>query len=444
MEGGSNSPPPFLTKTYEMVDDSATDSVVSWSNSGDSFIVWNMTVFSRDLLPKYFKHNNFSSFVRQLNTYGFRKADPEQWEFANEDFARGQKHLLNNIHRRKPVHSHSLQAQGSASVSLSEAERYELEGKIERLKTDKDSLLLELNGHIEQQYGLERQMLSLEEKMQVLLDRQRDIMEFLSSVVQIPGFLSNIVQQPVFHCKKRRLLVHDCIREDAGKNQNFDIQTTSTHKSETVSMQALDLVPFEKMESTLNTLESFFRNVSLASSGEMYYDFGSVHSIPYAVLPTDSHISVRENVVNSPSTSPKLHSSSPCVGDFHSSPELADSTSFVENSGVSSSEVPRTVRANISDIDVNSAPAAPEAHISRDSTNGAGTSVPAGGNDVFWQQFFTETPGSDAQEVQSERKEVGERRSEVTKVAWDNFWWNRKSVDHLTEKIGHLTPAESA
>lgn len=62
-------PPPFLTKTYDAVEDPTTSHIVSWSRGGASFVVWDPHAFSRDLLPRYFKHNNFSSFVRQLNTY---------------------------------------------------------------------------------------------------------------------------------------------------------------------------------------------------------------------------------------------------------------------------------------------------------------------------------------------------------------------------------------
>lgn len=62
-------PPPFLTKTYDIVDDVSTDEIVSWSRGNNSFVVWDPQVFSITLLPRYFKHNNFSSFVRQLNTY---------------------------------------------------------------------------------------------------------------------------------------------------------------------------------------------------------------------------------------------------------------------------------------------------------------------------------------------------------------------------------------
>lgn len=62
-------PPPFLTKTYEMVDNPSTDHIVSWSRTGNTFVVWDPHTFSMELLPRCFKHNNFSSFVRQLNTY---------------------------------------------------------------------------------------------------------------------------------------------------------------------------------------------------------------------------------------------------------------------------------------------------------------------------------------------------------------------------------------
>jgi len=72
MEDGHGSPiqiPPFLKSTYEIVEDSLTNSIVSWSANGRSFIVSNLFDFEKDVLPRYFKHNNFSSFKRQLNTY---------------------------------------------------------------------------------------------------------------------------------------------------------------------------------------------------------------------------------------------------------------------------------------------------------------------------------------------------------------------------------------
>ncbi|KAG0462424.1 hypothetical protein HPP92_020900 [Vanilla planifolia] len=72
MEGLQDTgPPPFLTKIYDIVDDVSTDRVVSWSAANNSFVVWDAHSFAMDLLPKQFKHNNFSSFVRQLNTYFF-------------------------------------------------------------------------------------------------------------------------------------------------------------------------------------------------------------------------------------------------------------------------------------------------------------------------------------------------------------------------------------
>ena len=62
-------PAPFLSKTYQLVDDPSTDHIVSWGEDDTTFVVWRPPEFARDLLPNYFKHNNFSSFVRQLNTY---------------------------------------------------------------------------------------------------------------------------------------------------------------------------------------------------------------------------------------------------------------------------------------------------------------------------------------------------------------------------------------
>jgi len=100
---------PFLSKTHEMVDDRATDDIVSWS--GDtSFIVKDPGEFAQNILPCYFKHNNLSSFVRQLNIYGFRKVNTEGWEFSHEYFRRSNPAMLKTIKRRKSSNRESSKA----------------------------------------------------------------------------------------------------------------------------------------------------------------------------------------------------------------------------------------------------------------------------------------------------------------------------------------------
>ena len=60
--------------------------------------------FSQDIIPTVYKHNNWNSFIRQLNDYGFKKLKtqtPNVHKFQHPHFHRDQRNLLSNIKRRK-------------------------------------------------------------------------------------------------------------------------------------------------------------------------------------------------------------------------------------------------------------------------------------------------------------------------------------------------------
>ncbi|XVF03016.1 hypothetical protein REPUB_Repub04eG0224200 [Reevesia pubescens] len=203
-ENGSHSIAPFLKKCYEMVDDESTDSIISWSQNNNSFIIWDITEFSVQLLSKYFKHSNFSSFIRQLNIYGFRKIDTDRWEFANDGFVRGQKDLLKNIARRKYTQGSEQrkslqqqqppQQQENSVGSCENNENVGLWKEVENLKTDRNALMQELVKLRQYQETADNKVLLLKDRLQGMEKSQQQLLSFLIMAMQSPGFLFQLIQ----------------------------------------------------------------------------------------------------------------------------------------------------------------------------------------------------------------------------------------------------------
>lgn len=105
----------FIHKLYNMLEDKSIQHLISWSNTNESFVMSPSNEFSK-VLAQYFKHTNISSFVRQLNMYGFHKVsdvfhtgspDSALWEFkhGNGNFKKGDLMGLREIKRRASKHT---------------------------------------------------------------------------------------------------------------------------------------------------------------------------------------------------------------------------------------------------------------------------------------------------------------------------------------------------
>ncbi|KAL3830692.1 hypothetical protein ACJIZ3_019494 [Penstemon smallii] len=190
---------PFLVKCYEMVDDESTNELISWAESDDSFIIWDESKFSSQLLPKYFKHSNFSSFVRQLNIYGFRKIDTDRWEFGNEAFIKGQRHLLKNITRRKQLQTlvqnkPSQQKDANTLLPSEEDKRIALWKEVENLKAGKNALTQELKKLRQHQQNSQDKLLLLREQLKGMEKNQQQMLSFIVMAMQRPEFLMQFLQ----------------------------------------------------------------------------------------------------------------------------------------------------------------------------------------------------------------------------------------------------------
>ncbi|KAM3140952.1 hypothetical protein pb186bvf_006963 [Paramecium bursaria] len=79
----------FLKKLLEILENQEYQHIIEWNENGTKFLVHSKLQVEQIILPIYFKHNSYQSFLRQLNKYGFKMhKSKEIIEFCHANFSR--------------------------------------------------------------------------------------------------------------------------------------------------------------------------------------------------------------------------------------------------------------------------------------------------------------------------------------------------------------------
>jgi len=249
MEENSKVIPAFLTKSYDMLLDLEFTDIIGWSESGNTFIVYKPTEFSQQVLPKYFKHSNFSSFIRQLNLYDFHKCgQPNWWEWKHPNFKRDHKHLLKLIRRKTPGDK-----ENNSSASREE---------ILQLKKENTTLMDEMK-------QLQERQQAIEEHMQRIISENEALSEQVSNSKQVEKEMQQTMQKIMYALltlfssnnannrnetmslpRKRRLLAPP--DDISNNNRHYAISQTPTFSSP---------LPFDNQNNTTNNSNVNFPSI---------------------------------------------------------------------------------------------------------------------------------------------------------------------------------------
>ncbi|CAJ1926448.1 unnamed protein product [Sphenostylis stenocarpa] len=436
---------PFLSKTYDMVDDPSTDSVVSWGENNNTFVVWNVPQFATEILPKHFKHNNFSSFVRQLNTYGFRKVDPDQWEFANEGFLRGEKQLLKSITRRKSAHVNGNQQPSEVHKSsvraCVEVGKFGLEEEVERLKRDKNVLMQELVRLRQKQQVTDNQLQNFGQRVQSMEQGQQQMMSFLAKAMRSPGFLAQFVQQNESNKhitggnKKRRIHRQDKDHlatnglHNALDGHIVKYQSSVNDAAKALFRQILQINNSTETQSSIKNPDVFLiDDVPSAIASDSSSSSTQVSNVTLSTVPPVSELTSMEvesqfPVNYMPSIS-EVQSSTPVLG-FCQSQGVETESSLVNHE----LNVVGAGTGNMGEIDLSSVLDGPHTvEPDYSAPNADGISQLPEINDEFWELFFrpSSLTGDTDEGLPLERENEQEN---VDKM---------QHVDHLTKQMGLL------
>lgn len=171
-----NRPKKFILTLYEIMNDQTISEIISWTESGRSFAIFNLTELSSKVLPKHFKHKNAASFIRQLNMYGFHKMRDtgEVLVYSHPDFVQGCPEKLLNLNRK--------------SALLITKNRDADDKKLKTIKSKQKRLQLKI-------FSLEKGMKEVTEYNKLLVDQISQCLERQRKMEQIIGGFVNQVKE---------------------------------------------------------------------------------------------------------------------------------------------------------------------------------------------------------------------------------------------------------
>lgn len=162
---------------------------------------------------------------------GFRKVDPDKWEFAHEGFLRGHRHLLKNIARKKTHYS-------SAPTS-NQGLGFGLDAEIDRLRCDKQVIATELVKQRQQQLTTLSWLRTIEHRLEGAEMKQKQSVSLLAKAIQNPTFLQQKLKQKCnknepdqdLVSNKRRRNILDHVSKNVGVEESAFQEGGSTNFS---------------------------------------------------------------------------------------------------------------------------------------------------------------------------------------------------------------------
>lgn len=93
--------PNFPAKMHAILSNPDLADIIEWLPHGRSWRILKPREFEHRVLPRYFEHSKYSSFVRQTNGWGFRRISvgSDRNSYYNELFLRGLPHLCKQMKR---------------------------------------------------------------------------------------------------------------------------------------------------------------------------------------------------------------------------------------------------------------------------------------------------------------------------------------------------------